>query len=189
MFVFEVSQAARGVSVFGGPERRPARCVNPACSFITPPQRLGVGLIASFALAVTATLGSAPVADEAFAAQGPRPAFTVRAGHGGDTNSSPKRLPTRRSSRSERLRDHPPTQGPGRQGRQKAWQSVRPPVTAKPHPDAIRSFRSSSAGARRPPYGRMPAGSAKPGDPAQSLLRRPGTGGLPAFNDRGYRAR
>ncbi len=150
----------------------------PRCSFIRPPRRIGVSLIASFALALTATLGSAPLAVEAFAAQVTPVGIYGKSGSIRATGPIPKRFPSSSSS-SAGSRITPPPKGSVGGGRSPR----RPPVIVKRHPvppiivtQPVPVVIGGGTSAGGPP---------SPG-PGAAPLRRPGIGGLPAFNDRDY---
>jgi hypothetical protein len=144
-----------------------------------PTRRIGISLLASSALALAATLVTAPLAVEAFAAQTIPPLGISSKGRTFKaTGSIPKRFPST-SSRPAGSRVSPPPKGSGSgsRGPRKPPIIVRhhpvPPVILTPPPVVIGNGTSGG-----PP-------SSGPGA-ATSPLRRPGIGGLPPANDRDY---
>ncbi len=151
----------------------------PRCSFIRPARRIGVSLIASFALALTATLGSAPLAVEAFAAQVTPVGIYGKSGSIRATGPIPKRFPSSSSS-SAGSRITPPPKGSVGGGRGPR----RPPIIVKRHPVPpviVTQPVPVVLGGGRVLVARQARDRA-----LQLPLRRPGIGGLPAFNDRDY---
>ena len=149
------------------------------CSLNKTARRIGATLLASSALALTVTLGSAPLAVDAFAAQAIPPLGISSKGRTFNaTKPILKRYPSGSSSSAgSRVTPPPKGSGSGSRGPRK------PPIIVKRHPVPPVIVMPSvpvvvGSGTGGPP-------SAGPGA-AGSPLRRPGIGGLPPGNDRDY---
>src|SRR5438270_350262 len=136
-----------------------------------PARRIGVSLIASSALALTVTLGSAPLAVDAFAAQAiPPVGMSSKSRTFKATGPILKRYPaTSSSSAGSRVTPPPKGKGDGGRGPRKPPIIVKrypvPPVIVTPPVPVVIGSGTSAGG---PP-------SSGPGA-AASPLRRPGTG-------------
>jgi subtilisin family serine protease len=145
-----------------------------------PARPIGVSLIASSALALTITLGSAPLAVDAFAAQISPVGMSSKSRTFKATGPILKRYPSvSSSSAGSRVTPPPKGKGDGGRGPRKPPIIVKrfpvPPVIGTPPVPVVIKSGTSAGG---PP-------SSGPGA-AASPLRRPGTGGLPPANDRDY---
>src|SRR5882724_11745090 len=142
-------------------------------------RRIGASLLTSSALALAATLVSAPLAVEAFAATTIPPLGISSKGRTFKATAPiPKRYPSTSSS-SAGSRVTPPPKGKGDRGRGPRKPSIIvrrhpvPPVIFTPPPVVI------GGGASGGPPSSGPGATTSP-------LRRPGIGGLPSVNDRDY---
>jgi hypothetical protein len=144
------------------------------------PRRIGASLLASSALALTVTLGPAPLAVDAVAAQAIPPVGISAQGRTFKaTGPILKRYPsTSSSSAGARVIPPPKGSGSGSRGPRK------PPIIVKRHPwppvivtQPVPVIVGSGTSGGPPSSG--------PGA-ATTPLRRPGIGGLPSANDRDY---
>jgi subtilase family protein len=148
-------------------------------SLSKPARRFGARLIASSALAIAATIVSAPLAIEAFAAQ-VSPVGISKGTTFNATRPILKRYPSGSAGSRVNLppRITPPPKGSVGNGRGPR----RPPIIVKRHP-------VPPIIVTQPPVvvgGGTGAGGPPSSGPGAAPLRRPGIGGLPSVNDRDY---
>jgi hypothetical protein len=148
------------------------------CPASKPARRIGASLIASSALALAVTLGSALLAVDAFAAEVSPVGISSKGRTFNATTPILKRYPSPSGS-SASSRVTPPPKGSGSRGPRKPPIIVKrypvPPVIVTQPVPVVVGGGTSAGGPPSPGRGA-----------ATSPLRRPGIGGLPPVNDRDY---